>query len=105
MKAASCWEVGFGGEEVIQEGFVNLHWGVGFREVGETRDLAGSDELLRRPYVVGCGPSKEVGPVGVFGSLDCLEVPLPREPGKAHEILLPLTAAKGSPYIGSFPQP
>ena len=86
MKAASCWEVGFQGEEVFQEGSVNLHWGVGLGEVRRTRGLAGSDELLRRPYVVRCGSSQEVGPVGVFSSLDCLEVSLPRESGKAHEV-------------------
>ena len=86
MKAASCWEVRFRGEEVIQEGSVNLHWGVGLGEVGEARGLAGSDELLCRPYVVGCGPSKEIGPVGVFSFLDRLEVSLLREPGEGYEV-------------------
>ena len=57
MKAAPYWEVGFRGEEVIQEGLVDLYWGVGLGEVRETWGLAGSNELLCRPYVVGCGPS------------------------------------------------
>ena len=86
MKAASCWEVGFRGEEVGQEGFVDLYWGVGFGEAREARGFAGSDELLCRPYVVGCGPSQEIGPVGVFSLLDCLEVSLPREPGEGHGV-------------------
>ena len=86
MKAASCWEVGFRGEEVIQEGSVNLHRGVGLGKVREALGLAGSDELFCRPYVVGCGPSQEVGPVGVFSPLDRLEVTLPREPGEGHEV-------------------
>ena len=98
MKAASCWEVGFRGEEVIQEGLVNLNWAVGLGEVRETRGLAGSDELLCCPYVVGCGPSQEVGPVGVLGLLDRLEVSLPREPPTPRR---PMT----STYSGSFPQP
>ena len=86
MEAAPSCELGFWGEEVVQEGFVNLDRGVGLGEAGETRGLAGSDELLRRPDVVGCGSSKEVGPVGVLGFLDCLEVTLPRKSGETHEV-------------------
>ena len=77
MEAAPSWELGFRGEKVVQEGFVNLDRGVGLGEVGKTRGLAGSDELLRRPDVVGCGSSKEVSPVGVLGYFDCLEISLP----------------------------
>ena len=84
IEAAPCRELGFWGEEVVQEGFVNFHRGVGFAEVGETRGLERSDELFRRPAIVGCGPSQEVGPVGVFGFLNRVEVSLPREPGEAH---------------------
>ena len=57
IEAAPCRELGLRGEEVVQEGFVDLHRGVGLGEVRETRGLAGSDELLRRPNVVGCGSS------------------------------------------------
>ena len=54
MKAAPCWEFGFQGEEMVKEGLVNLNRGVGHGEIRETRNLARSDKLLRRPYVVGC---------------------------------------------------
>ena len=57
IEAAPCRELGLWREEVVQEGFVNLQRGVGFGEVGETRGLAGRDELLRRPDIVGCCPS------------------------------------------------
>ena len=75
MEAAPCWELGFRGKEVVQEGFVDLDRGVGLGEVGKTRGLAGSDELLRHPDVVGCGSSKEIGPVGVLGFLITLKYP------------------------------
>ena len=65
------------GKEVVQEGFVNLVRGVGLGEVRETWDLAGSDEFLRRPNVVGRGSSEEIRPVKVLGLLNCLEIPLP----------------------------
>ena len=70
---------------MVQEGFVTLNRGVSPGEVGETRDLAWSDEPFRYPNVVGCGPTQEVGPVGVLGLLNRLEVSLPQEPGEAHE--------------------
>ena len=76
MKAASCWEVGLRGEKVVQEGFVNLARGVGPGEDRETRDLAGSDELLRRLNIVGRGSSEEIRPVEVLGLLNCLEISL-----------------------------
>ena len=75
---------GLRGEEVVQEGPVNLTRGVGTGEVRETRDLAGGDELLCCPDIVGCGPSQEVGPVGVLGFLNRFEISLPREPGEAY---------------------
>ena len=56
-EAAPCRELGLWGEEIVQEGFVDLHRGGSLREVRETRGLTGSDELLRRPDVVGCGSS------------------------------------------------
>ena len=71
---------------MVQEGFVNLVRGVGLWEVRETRDLAGSDELLRLLDVVGGGPSEEIRPVEVLGLLNCLEISSPREPGEVHEI-------------------
>ena len=55
MEAAACWELRPRGEEVVEEGFVDLVRGGGIGEIRESRDLAGSDELLRRPYIVGCG--------------------------------------------------
>ena len=87
MEAAPCWELGFRGKTVVQEGFVNLTRGVGLREIRETRDFAGSDEFLRRPDVVGRGLSEEIRLVEVLGLLNCFEIPSPREPGEVHEIL------------------
>ena len=86
IEAAPLRELGFRAEEVVQEGFVNLHLGGSFGEVRETRGLARSDELLRRPDVVGCGPSQEIGPMEILGPVNCLEVSLPGESGEAHEV-------------------
>ena len=87
VEAAPRRELWFRGKEVVQEGFVDLHRGVRPGKVRETRGLAGSDELFRRPNVLGCGPCKEVAPVGVLGFLNRLEVSLPRKPSKAHEVI------------------
>ena len=77
VEAAPRREIGFGGEKVAQEGFVDLNRGVGPGEARKTWDLAGRDELLCRPNVVGSGPSEEIRPVGVLSSFDRLEIPLP----------------------------
>ena len=53
VEAAPWWELGFRGEEMVQESFINLNRGVGPGEVNETWGFAGSDELLHRPDVVG----------------------------------------------------
>ena len=55
MEAPSQMEFGLRGEEVVQEGLIDLNRGVGLGVVGEAWDLAGSDELLRRPDIVWCG--------------------------------------------------
>ena len=41
------------GEKMVKEGFVDRNRGVGRRELGIRRDLAGGNESLGRPDVVG----------------------------------------------------
>ena len=57
MEGAPEWELGFGGEEVVKKSFVDLNRGVGTGEGRESWYFARSDELLRRPNVLGCRPS------------------------------------------------
>ena len=84
MEAPPRREFGFRREEVIQEGSIDLDRGVSPGELGETWGLAGSDEFLRRPDIVGCCLCQEFGPVGLFGYLNRLEVSLSRESGSGH---------------------
>ena len=54
MEAAPQGDLGFPGKEVVQKGFVDLNRKVSPGEFRESRGLARSDKLLRRPDVVGC---------------------------------------------------
>ena len=55
VEAAPSRELWFWGEEVVEEGLVDLVRGGSLGEIREARGFARSDEPFYRPYVIGYG--------------------------------------------------
>lgn len=65
---------GFWGEEILEEGGVYGHWGVGPWECWEPGNLAGSHVLFGHPDILKGGFGQEFRPIQSLGSVDCFEL-------------------------------